>query len=117
MQNTRLSTIISVSVARISQWSRNPWRRTSFILISLLLGFFLASVVSTASGAKSEQDVVTAAIVVLIVELTNRYVYSAKRLTSADGSVAPKLLTTEILNSIKLGLVYGLFLEAFKLGS
>ncbi|GBO54323.1 hypothetical protein APA_2271 [Pseudanabaena sp. lw0831] len=117
MQNTRLSTIISVSVGRISQWSRNPWRRTSFILISLLLGFFLASVISTVSGAKSEQDVVTAAVVVLIVELTNRYVYGAKRVTSVDGSLAPRLLTTEILNSIKLGLVYGLFLEAFKLGS
>jgi Protein of unknown function (DUF565) len=117
MQNTRLSTIISVSLVRISQWSRNPWRRTSFILISLLLGFFLASVVSTASGAKSEQDIVTAAVVVLIVELTNRYVYRTKRVTSVDDSLAPRLLTTEILNSIKLGLVYGLFLEAFKLGS
>lgn len=117
MQNTRLSTIISVNVEKISQWSRNPWRRISFILISLLLGFFLASVVSTVSGAKSEQDIVSAAIVVLIVELTNRYVYGAKRVTSIDGSLAPRLLTTEILNSIKLGLVYGLFLDAFKLGS
>ncbi|WP_103668556.1 DUF565 domain-containing protein [Pseudanabaena sp. BC1403] len=117
MQNTRLSTIVSVSATRLSQWSRNPWRRTSFILISLLLGFFLASVISTVSGAKSEQDIVSAAIVVLIVELTNRYVYSTKRVTSVDGSLAPRLLTTEILNSIKLGLVYGLFLEAFKLGS
>ena len=117
MQNTRLSTIVSVSAARLSQWSRNPWRRTSFILISLLFGFFLASVVSTASGAKSEQDIVSAAIVLLVVELTNRYVYSPRRVTSVDGSVAPRLLTTEILNSIKLGLVYGLFLDAFKLGS
>ncbi len=118
MQNTRLSTIISVSVGRVSQWSRNPWRRTSFILISLLLGFFLASVVATVSGAKSEQDIVSAAIVLLVVELTNRYVYSAKRVTSADGSSStPRLLTTEILNSIKVGLVYGLFLDAFKLGS
>jgi hypothetical protein len=117
MQNTRLSTIINVSVGRVSQWSRNPWRRTSFILISLLFGFFLASVVSTASGAKSEQDIVAAAVVVLIVELTNRYVYSPRRVTSVDGNLAPRLLTTEILNSIKVGLVYGLFLDAFKLGS
>jgi Protein of unknown function (DUF565) len=117
MQNTRLSTIVSVGVTRISQWSRNPWRRSSFILISLLLGFFLASVISTVSGAKSEQDIVTAGVVVLIVELTNRYVYSRNRVTSVDASLAPRLLTTEILNSIKLGLVYGLFLEAFKLGS
>lgn len=117
MQNTRLSSIVNVSVVRLSQWSRNPWRRTSLILISLLFGFFLASVISTVSGAKSDQDIVVAAIMLFIVELTSRYVYSAKRVNLADGSLAPRLLTTEILNSIKLGLVYGLFLEAFKLGS
>jgi hypothetical protein len=117
MQNTRLSTIVNVSVGRLARWSQNPWRRTSLILISLLFGFFLASVISTASGAKSEQDIVAAAVVLFIVELTNRYVYSAKRVNLTDGSLAPRLLTTEILNSIKLGLVYGLFLDAFKLGS
>ncbi len=117
MQNTRLSTIVNINVGRLARWSQNPWRRTSLILISLLLGFFLASVVSTASGAKSEQDIVSAAIVLFIVELTNRYVYSAKRVNLPDGSLEPRLLTTEILNSIKLGMVYGLFLEAFKLGS
>ena len=117
MQNTRLSTIINVSLRRLSQWSQNPWRRTSFILISLLFGFFLASVISTASGAKSEQDALAAAVVVFFVEVINRYVYSPKRVPLADGSLAPRLLTTEVLNSIKLGLVYGLFLDAFKLGS
>lgn len=116
MQNTRLSTIVSVSVGQISQWSRNPWRRTSFILISLLVGFFLASVISTISGAKSEQDITTAAITLFIVEMINRYVYTVKRVTPSDNA-APRLLTKEILNSLKLGLVYGLFLEAFKLGS
>lgn len=117
MQNTRLSTIINVSAGQLARWSRNPWRRTSLIIISLLAGFFLASVVSTFSGVKSEQDVVSAAIVLLLVELTNRYVYSTRRIPLSDGSLAPRLLITEILNSIKLGLIYGLFLEAFKLGS
>ncbi|MEA5476105.1 DUF565 domain-containing protein [Pseudanabaena galeata UHCC 0370] len=117
MQNTRLSTIVSVSVVQISQWSRNPWRRTSLILISLLSGFFLASVISTISGAKSEQDVTAAAITLFIVEMINRYVYTVKRVTPSDSNAAPRLLTKEILNSLKLGLVYGLFLEAFKLGS
>lgn len=117
MQNTRLSTIVNVSISRFSQWSRNPWRRTSLTLISLLLGFFLASVISTSTGAKSELDIVVAAITLLVVELINRFVYSSKRITLADGSLAPRSLATEMLNSVKLGIVYGLFLEAFKLGS
>jgi hypothetical protein len=117
MQNTRLSTIVNNSFGKLAQWSRNPWRRTSLILISLLLGFFLASVISTVSGAKSEQDIVTAAVTLLVVELINRYVYTIKQGTSTTNNASPSLLTKEILNSIKLGLVYGLFLEAFKLGS
>jgi hypothetical protein len=50
-------------------------------------------------------------------EMINRYVYTVKRVTPSDNNAAPRLLTKEILNSLKLGLVYGLFLEAFKLGS
>jgi hypothetical protein len=117
MQNTRLNSIVNVSVGRLSQWSRNPWRRTSFILISLLLGFFLASVISTSTGAKSELDITAAAVVVSVTEIINRFVYSPKRVTLTNGSLAPRLLTTDMLNSLKLGITYGLFLEAFKLGS
>ncbi|MDX2255149.1 MAG: DUF565 domain-containing protein [Pseudanabaenaceae cyanobacterium bins.39] len=116
MQNTRISTIVSVSVARVSQWSRNPWRRVSLIIISLLSGFFLASVISTVSGVKSEQDTIGAAIVLLVVELINRYVYG-RRVNVQGDRLQNTPLTAEILNSIKLGLMYGLFLEAFKLGS
>lgn len=117
MQNTRLSQIVNINIRRLSQWSSNPWRRTSLIAISLLLGFFLASVISTSTGAKSELDILAAAITVFFVELTNRFVYSQKRLTRSDGTIAPRPLTSEMLNSIKLGITYGLFLEAFKLGS
>ncbi|MCY7331989.1 MAG: DUF565 domain-containing protein [Pseudanabaena sp. CAN_BIN31] len=117
MQNTRLSTIVNLSIGQLSQWSRNPWRRTSLILISLLLGFFLASVISTSTGARSELDIVVAAIALFVVELINRFVYSPRRITLADGSLVPRSLATEMLNSVKLGVVYGLFLEAFKLGS
>lgn len=117
MQNTRLSTIVSNTTNRLSRWSRNPWRRVSLILIGLLAGFLLASVVSTTAGVKSELDIVAAAITVSVVEIINRLTYSPRRANLEDGSQAPRLLTIEILNSIKIGMVYGLFLEAFKLGS
>jgi len=117
MQNTRISSILNVSARRLSQWSQQPWRRSSLILISLLLGFFLASVISTSTGAKSELDIIAAAITVMVVEIINRFVYSPQRRLQADGSVAPRRLTIEMLNSLKLGVTYGLFLEAFKLGS
>jgi hypothetical protein len=67
------------------------------------------------SGVKSEQDVISAGIVVLVIELINRYVYGVRRNSNEDVDASP--LTPEILNSLKLGITYGLFLEAFKLGS
>jgi len=115
MQNTRLSTIVNASVERLSRWSRNPWRRISLIVISLLSGFFLASIISTVSGVKSEQDAISAGIVLLVVEFISRYVYGMRRESNRTNETSP--LTPEILNSLKLGLIYGLFLEAFKLGS
>jgi hypothetical protein len=117
MQNTRLSRLVDVNIRRLTQWSQHPWRRTSLIIISLLAGFFLASVISTSTGAKSELDIVAAAVTVFVVELISRYVYGHKRKVKPDGTLEPNLLTTEMLNCLKLGVTYGLFLEAFKLGS
>lgn len=117
MQNTRLSTIISTRVVQLSRWSRNPWRRISLNLIGLLGGFFTASFISTTAGVKSELDTVAAGITLLVVEVINRLAYSPRRPVLDDGSKVPRLLTIEILNSVKIGIVYGLFLEAFKLGS
>ncbi|MBD2177561.1 DUF565 domain-containing protein [Pseudanabaena sp. FACHB-1998] len=117
MQNTRLSRLVDVNIQRLAQWSQNPWRRTSLIIISLLSGFFLASVISTSTGAKSELDILAAAVTAIVVELINRLVYRHKRKVNSEGVLEPNLLTIEMLNCLKLGVTYGLFLEAFKLGS
>jgi len=81
------------------------------------MGFFLASVISTSTGAKSNLDIIAAGVTVVIVEVISRFIYSANRVTLADGSLAPRPLIQELLNSLKIGVIYGLFLEAFKLGS
>jgi hypothetical protein len=44
-------------------------------------------------------------------------VYRHKRKVNSEGVLEPNLLTIEMLNCLKLGVTYGLFLEAFKLGS
>jgi hypothetical protein len=116
MQNTRLNTLFSVSLTRLSSWLSNPWRRTSLSAISLLLGFFLASALSTSLGARSDWDTVTAGLTVLVTEAINRFVYGARR-TLPDGSLAKRSLLSTMLNNLKLGLLYGMCLEAFKLGS
>jgi hypothetical protein len=106
MQDTRLNRLFDATADRLGGWLNNPWRRSSVLLISLLLGFFLASAVITIEGQRASLDVVVAATLVLITELINRLVYRGRRSFS-----------WQLLNALKLGLTYGLFLDALKLGS
>jgi hypothetical protein len=110
MQNTRLNNLLDTIARSSGQWFLNPWRRLSLLLISFLFGFFLGSAVSTTAGQKAELDIVVAAFLVILTEVTSRIFYSR-------GFFARKALWVEALNYLKIGFIYSLFLEAFKLGS
>ena len=109
MQRTRLSTLVEQAGQRFSQWVFNPWRRLSLAIICLLFGKFFATAISATAGQTAEIDILVAAILVAMVELIS-WLYHRSR--SNDRRVV-----SEMLNSFKLGMVYGLFVEAFKLGS
>lgn len=110
MQNTRLNNLFDTIVRNVGQWLINPWRRLSLLLISWFFGFFLGSAVSTTAGQQAELDIVVAAVLVLLTEVTSRIFYSRSFL-------ARQALWVETLNFLKVGFIYSLFLEAFKLGS
>jgi hypothetical protein len=110
MQNTRLNKLFDTVARSVGQWFVNPWRRLSLLLISWLFGFFLGSAVSTTSGQQAELDIVIAAVLVILTEVTSRIFYSRSFL-------ARQALWVETLNLLKVGFIYSLFLEAFKLGS
>jgi hypothetical protein len=110
MQNTRLNNLLDTAARSLNQWFVNPWRRFSLLLISFLFGFFLGSAVSTTAGQKAELDIFAAAFLVLLTEITSRLFYSRN-------FFARQSLWVEALNYLKVGFIYSLFLEAFKLGS
>jgi cation transporter-like permease len=112
MQNTRLNTLVEDSLQRTTQWLRNPWRRLSVLIISLLSGNFLATAVSTIAGQRAEPDILAAAVVVALAEIVSWLTYAAR---SAPESSRSWLI--EVLNGLKLGVLYGLFVQAFTLGS
>ncbi len=114
MQNTRLSTLVEGSLQRFVRWLQNPWRRFSVIVISILFGNFLASAISTIAGQLAELDVLAAALVVGLTEVISWVAYRGDRTRRLE---RPRALFLEILNGLKIGGLYGLFLEAFKLGS
>ena len=110
MQNTRINRLIDVLGEQFGRWLSNPWRRISILVISLLFGTFLGTAISTIAGQSADWDIIAAGLLVLLTELTNRLVYGRKR-------PAAGYLWVEVLNALKIGLTYNLFVEAFKLGS
>lgn len=108
MQNTRLNRLFDVLLDRFQRWAGNPWRRTSLILIGFLFGFFLGNALSTIAGQKALLDMTVSLLLLLLTEFVNWLVYARLRQSS---------LFSDTLSSIKIGLVYSLFVEAFKLGS
>lgn len=118
MQNTRLNNLVDVILRQLGQWFSNPWRRVSVVLISLLLGVFLGTAIPTTSGQTAEWDVVGAGVLVLFTEVVSRFVYGRNRRQAVSAeAVSRRSLFTEVLNSLKIGLTYSMFVEAFKLGS
>jgi hypothetical protein len=121
MQNTRLNTIIDRLIRQFTQWAQNPWRRLSLIIISLLFGNFLATAIATSTGQKTELDITISLILLGITESISWLTYSndasRRRIATDKIMTSQRPLWIAILNSLKLGLVYGLFVEAFKLGS
>ena len=110
MQNTRLNSLFNAIGGQLERWFFNPWRRLSLLVISLLFGFFLGTAVSTTAGQSADWDIIGAGILVALTEVVNRIYYSRNR-------QARQPLWLEALNTLKIGLTYSLFIEAFKLGS
>jgi Protein of unknown function (DUF565) len=121
VQNTRLNTLIDRIGNQFTQWAENPWRRLSLLIISLLLGNFLASAVATSSGQRTDLDIFTSLFILTIVESISWLTYGTnlgrRKLVENSAIIGQRPIWIAILNSLKLGIVYGLFVEAFKLGS
>lgn len=110
MQDTRLDRILTESGSRIETWFQNPWRRLVAIVIMLLGGFFLGNIVTTTAGQSTQYDGVITLVFVAMVEAVSWIAYRGKAFVARS-------LWLESVNMLKIGFIYALFLEAFKLGS
>jgi di/tricarboxylate transporter len=115
MQNTRLSTLFDRLGDRIVTLFRNPWRRIALVAISFLFGFFLGgSALTSTAGQLAFWDVPAAGLIVLVTEAISRFIYRQSRSGQEMTRVS---LFADVVNALKIGMTYGLFLEAFKLNS
>ena len=77
-------------------------------LICLLLGFFTATVLSTMPAQTGDSGIVASSIIITFNEILSRKIYNQE---------SHNLIFWNIINYIKIGIIYGLFVDAFKLGS
>ena len=106
LQSTRLQTNVGAALQRLDHWARNPWRRLSLLALAGLIGFLIGSAITSVTGALGQMDPVAALLVVLGTEFTIRRRRSSK----------PSLkLPQQLLDLGRIGFLYGLFLEGFKL--
>ena len=89
-----------------------------FDLISFFSGFLTSSIIDTSLGEFSEWAIVGASLVVANIESFNNFYYSLiskNRNTLINKSYI--FIMLDILNFFKIGIIYGLIVDAFKLGS
>ena len=88
-----------------------------FSLISFLGGFLASSLVDTSLGEFSEWAVVGSSILVATVEGFNTLYFHYKNKRKFFNTNSYIEIVFDLLNFFKTGLIYGLIVDAFKLGS
>ena len=85
-------------------------------LISFFGGFFASSILDTSLGEFSEWAIVGTSLIVGTIESFNSFYFSLKKRKGfLENSYL--IILFNFLNNFKIGVVYGLIVDAFKLGS
>ena len=107
-QKTNFQIKIVENLRTLSLWANNPWRRYSFSIILLLIGYFLGSSLGMVSAVLELMDPVAAFLSVVFIEiliLIRRNIRQERK---------NKFLVLSV-DSLRLGLFYGFFTESLKL--
>ena len=109
VQDTRLSRVQGRAGERLQFGLNGPWFQRSLVLIALLAGFFLGSNVTEAINESLTLRSLSAVLFVVFVELLIRIRFRFA------GPTIP--LTWQLIDNVRIGFVYAMALEAFKVGS
>ena len=108
-QSTGFSRSIVHIISRLDLWATNPWRKYSLLMIIFLVGFSLGSSIGMINGALSLMDPVGAFFTVILIEVFVRFRRSDNKVKEV------KSISRGLIDSFRMGFVYGLFMEGFKL--
>ena len=107
-QKTKFQFLVIDNFESLSLWAINPWRRYSLALIVVLCGYFLGSSLGMISAVIELIDPVGAFLSVFFIEILIQF----RRRLRFDRK---KRLLLLLIDSLRLGLLYGFFTESLKL--
>ena len=107
-QQTRFQRRIADAATALEAWATNPWRRFSLLLIVLLGGVVVGGTLGSISGVLAYFDPISALVCVLLIE-------TAVRLRPGLLRGRRDRLALQLLDVARIGLLYGLLLDGFKL--
>ncbi len=108
IQSTSLHRNFVLVLDRLETWAINPWRKYSLLLIILLIGFLLGSSIGMINGVLALMDPIGAFFTVLFLEALVRIRRGWPMNKRSD-------ISLQLIDSLRIGLLYGLLLEGFKL--
>ena len=108
MQKTVLYKSSAKIIQRLANWSANPWRRYSFLVIIFLIGFLIGSSLGMINGVLALMDPIGAFITLIFLEL----LIKARLLFLKSEK---PIILIRILDMFRIGIAYGLFSEGLKL--
>lgn len=107
LQQTRLHRNLGEAGLRLETWAGNPWRRLSLLLIVLLSSFTVGGAIGMVTGALANLDPLAALITVGLLELAVRLRRPLLKNRHQLG--------LQLLDMARIGLLYGLLVDGFKL--
>ena len=108
LQATQLQRSVGDWWGRLNRWATNPWRKASLLLIVMMSSFLIGSSVGSIAGVSGLMDPVAALLTVGLWE-------ALVRLRRTWPQHPDHLLGLQIMDMVRIGLIYGLLLEGFKL--
>ena len=108
LQSTGLNRNFGNLFLTIEFWCKNPWRKYSLLLIIFLSAFVFGSSIGMINGVLALMDPVAAFFTIVVIEIlvrSRRLIYPNKEYK----------IILYISDCFRIGFVYGLFFEGFKL--
>lgn len=112
MSQTGLEKILTYTFSSVSYVLYRRLTNLSISILNMLLGFFISTALSTISGQTGDWGIIAAAIIVTFYEVISKMIYPINQIIHPN-----ELIVKKQINNIKIGILYGLFVDAFKLGS